>query len=233
MDTLFERIVLAKNCNSELDSLISDYIPFIKKTINDTGDPDIEYDDKLSLALLCFMNCVKQYELERGNFIAFTASCIRNRLIDESRSRVRYVKKIIPFLQSGDGGIPEIENAVSLAVYNKEQEQESLCIEIDNLSAQLGRYGISFGELPLICPKHNRARKKCYEISDFITGNEDMLQTFFRTQRLAQSELARHFDLSEKTIEKHRKYIVTLVLLLTGDYPYIRTFLPQYKELKK
>jgi RNA polymerase sigma factor len=37
----------------------------------------------------------------------------------------------------------------------------------------------------------------------------------------------KRFNLSERTIEKHRRYIVSLTLILSGDYPGIQAFLPR------
>ena len=233
MDALLKRIALAKDNNGELECLVSDYIPFIKKTAKDTGYAGIDYDDRVSLAMLCFMNCVKQYKEGRGSFIAFAASSIRNRLIDESRKQRRHANNVIPFSREGSDMPVSTENMVSIAVYQKEQEQSKLADEIDCFSVKLGKYGISFSELPLICPKQKRSREQCQEIGRYVAANEVMREMLFKTRRLAQSELAKVFGLSEKTIEKHRRYIVTMVCLLTGDYPLIRVFLPQYKVVNK
>ena len=232
MEILLERIELAKNNNSELECLISDYIPFIKKAVNETGLFGIEYDDRLSIAMLTFMNCVKQYEFGRGNFMAFAASCIRNRLIDESRRQMRYAVKVIPLYQDDDETNTSVEDRIHIAAYNLEQEHQSLSDEIDILTGQLGDYGISFSELPRICPKQERSRKKCIEIGRFVAGNEKMHEILHCYRRLAQSELAKKFGVSEKTIEKHRKYIVTIAILVTGDYPQISAFLPRYSPAK-
>ena len=232
MDALIERINTAKNSNVELERLIADYMPFIKKTVNDTGDLRMEYDDRLSLAMLAFMNCVKQYDTGRGSFTAFTITCIRNRLIDESRKQARHTGKVISLTPEGEEDISgTIDEKASIDAYNQGLEKSSLSDEISVFSEQLSEYGVTFGELPAICPKHERARRQCISIGRFVAGNEEMRATLIRTRRLSQSSLAAQFGLSEKTIESHRKYIVTIVILLTGDYPFIRTFLPQYKEV--
>ena len=232
MDELSERVEIAKSVNAELDRLIKDYMPFIKKTISDAGYLGMEYDDRLSLAMLTFMNCVKQYDTQKGNFIAFTSACIRNRLIDESRKQLRYTGKVVPLFPDEEDAISEApEDKASIAIYHQEQEQESLSDEIDVLSGQLIEYGISFRELPLICPKHDRARKQCIDLGRFVSKNEEMLDTLLRHRRLAQSALAKQFGLSEKTIEKHRKYIIAIAILIVGDYPLIRAFLPRAEEV--
>jgi RNA polymerase sigma factor len=233
LDALLERIELAKNSNSELESLITDYMPFIRKSVYDAGNLDIEYDDKLSLAMLSFMNCVIQFERGRGSFLTFASTCIRNRLFDEGRKQAKYGGKMIPlYPENGQTSTDTVEGQVSYAAYNMKQEQERLADEIDVFSQQLGEYGVLFEELPRICPKQERARKQCVELGQFVAGREKMRETLLKHRRLAQAELAAEFGLSGKTIEKHRKYIVTIVLLLTGDYPLMRAFLPQYKEAR-
>jgi RNA polymerase sigma factor len=232
LDLIIERIETAKKDNVELDRLISDYMPFIIKTVNDADNFGIDYDDRMSLALLSFMNCVKQYEPGKGNFVAFTAVCIRNRLIDEGRRQKKNSGKVIPLFSGEDDRTSEtVEDRASIAAYNQEREQESLSGEIDAFSTQLYEFGISLTELPRICPKQERSRKQCIELGRFVSSDEGMRGTLLKYRRLSQSELARQFGVSEKTIEKHRKYIVTIVILLLGDYPLIRSFLPQYKEL--
>jgi RNA polymerase sigma factor len=213
-----------------MNSLIADYRPFIKKTINDTRYLGIEYDDRLSLAMLSFMNSVKQYTVERGNFINFTTVCIRNRLYDENRKHIKHSGKVIPlFPDEEDESSLTIEDKVSVSFYEQDLERENLSIETDALSGHLEQYGVSFDDLHRICPKQERARRQCIDIGRYIISNDEILNAFLKARRLPQSQLAKHFGLSEKTIEKHRKYIVTIVIVLTGDYPYIRAFLPQYE----
>jgi len=230
---LIERIESAKTDSVELDRLIAEYMPFIKRTISDAGSMGMEYDDRLSIAMLTFMNCVKQYDIERGHFVAFCATCIRNRLIDESRKQMRYKGRILPLFPAEEDSVSETaEERASLAAYDLEKERESLSDEIDVFSRQLAEYGISFRDLPRICPKQKQSRKQCADLGRFVASDKKMLENLIKNNRLAQSELAKNFGLSEKTIEKRRKYIVTIVILLVGDYPLIKAFLPLYEELK-
>ena len=230
METLIERIEKAKKDNDALDRLIADYMPFINKTIHEAGGMGIEYDDRLSLAMLAFMNCVRQFEDGKGSFITFAAVSIRNRLIDESRKYTRYAGRVIPlYLDENERAAETPEEKASIAAYSREREREGLSDEIEALSGQLGQFGVSFEDLHRICPRQERARKQCIEIGRYIAGSERMCEILYKHRRLAQSELAKEFGLSEKTVEKHRKYIVTIAVLLTGDYPLIRAFLPKYR----
>ena len=239
MDAIIEKVERAKNDNNEMDFLISEYLPFIRKTAGEAVYAGMEYDDRLSVAMLTFMNCVRQYSVERGNFITYAAVCIRNRLIDESRKQTGYSGKSVQIdrpLLTGDGDVT-IKNSIvetdraSIEAYSREREREDLSDEIDAFSKHLIEFGISFDDLSRLCPRRQKARNQCVSLARYILKNNEIRVKLFAFRRLAQSEIAHEFNISEKTVEKHRKYIVALVILLSGDYPFIRAFLPQYKEV--
>ncbi len=227
MNDIAERIVLAKQNQSDMNKLIIDYLPFLKRLVLETAKSSLEYDDRLSIAMLMFMICVRQYEVQKGNFISFASVCIKNRIIDESRKEVRFPKStIFPVSEF------KIEETASLELYSKELERSLLIEEIEDFSSYLKYFDIDFSELVKICPKQDRARKLCNEVARVITQDADMKQIFIKSHRLPQKDLASKLGISVKTIEKHRKYIVTLVILLLGDFPFICSFLPQYGEVK-
>lgn len=231
-----ERITIAKKDNMQLNKFIYDYMPFIKKVISETPYSNLEYEDKLSIGMIVFMNCVKQYEEGKGGFISFTKTCIKNRIIDESKKKNRLTSKLIPFSaqESNDPEMPAftaIDNE-SMDFYNKEQERLNLSYEIEIFEKELNEHGIKFSELVKICPKQERSRNLCVQIAYFIISNQSMKENLMKFNRIPQGEISIAFNISPKTVEKHRKYIVTVFLLLLGDYPLIQAFLPQFREVK-
>lgn len=233
MDALIERIESAKTDKKAMDNLVSDYLPFIKKTISELDNLGMEYDDRLSLALLSFMVSVKHYKPDKGSFIKYAATSIRHRLIDECKKQLNYQNKIIQIFPEGDDDTEyTLTDKASIIAYQLETEREDLTEEIDEFSGQLMGYSITFDELAKICPRQKRARNLCNTVGRYAADTEHIRVNLLKHRRLAQSELAEKFDLSEKTIEKHRKYIVALILLYSGDYPYIRSFLPKLFEVK-
>lgn len=232
MDRIVDDVLAAQQDRNHLNQLISNYLPFIKKQISGLQGLRLEYDDMLSLAMLTFSGCVKQYEERKGNFLSFCGVCIRNRLLDESRKQRRYDRKIMPLFDDGNEEQPcAADGEASIAAYNLAQEQLSLSQEIELFSAQVKKFGIDFADLPRICPKQVRSRSLCLMLAKEIIHSPQMRAELLSTQRIAQAELSVRFSISPKTIEKHRKYIVTLVILMDGDYPYIQSFLPDAKEV--
>lgn len=232
MNELEQRVKEAKNSSQLLEQLISDYLPFIKKQVGSMMGLGLEYDDMLSIAMLVFSNCVHQYEIERGNFLSFVKVSLKNRLIDESRREMKN-KLIVPlYKETEDEALLCTENQIALQHYDKEMERKNLCIEIEDLSIKLEKFDITFSQLAAICPKHNRAKRQCYGIALAVVNNEAMKTKLMESKKIPQKELAGMFKISVKTIEKHRKYIVALVILIDGDYPGIQAFLPKSKEVE-
>ena len=106
-------------------------------------------------------------------------------------------------------------------------ERQGLAAEIRQFDQALGHCGVTFRELPRVCPTQRRARVRCLQLAACIAADDALRAGFQRTGRLPQGALAQRFGLSVKTVEKHRKYITALAVLLTGDYPGIRAFLPK------
>lgn len=232
MGNITDEVLEAQQNSKNLNQLISKYLPFIKKQITRMQGIHLEYDDMLSIAMVTFSGCVQQYAPEKGNFFGFCGVCIKNRLLDESRKQLRYEHKVIPLIDDTDQDQPQdSDSKASIAMYNTQQEQQCLAQEIETFSNEIKQFSINFNDLPRISPKQKRSRHLCQKLANEIVSTPSLYKELMVHQRIAQAQLSIRFHISPKTIEKHRKYIVTLVLLMSGDYPYIQSFLPNFKEV--
>lgn len=225
--TIEEQVIQAKENNEALEQFLLSYIPYIKKQVEDSSFYEIEYEDRMSIAMLVFVNCVKQYEARKGGFLSFLAISIRNRLIDEARKFQKHRGKIIEFpKESGRDDMPE-EHGQAVQEYIRAQEQEDLREEIAELEQELADYDIRFKDIPKICPKQRRARIRCKELAEAVYQDAELRRGFLDKKRLPQAELAKRCGISVKTIEKHRKYIILIFLVLNKPYLSIKAFLPE------
>lgn len=222
MEAIEVRVARAAEQSEEMDALLRDYLPFIKKQAG-LSRGALDYDDAQSLAMLTFMNAVRQYAPTRGAFLPFAAVCIKNRLVDACRAEGRRRDRVLEFPVGAE------EPSVPFA-YDAELERQALSRELERFGAALSAYGLDFPTLARCCPKQRRARVLCRALAARVVGEEPLRQDFLRAGRLPQAELARQLGISVKTVEKHRKYIVALAVLLVGDYPDIRAFLPKEVE---
>lgn len=226
MEDLAGRVERAKAGGEALEQLLRDYLPFLKKEVGGFYAPGLEYDDRLSLGMLVFANCVKQYEPQRGAFLSYASVCIRNRLVSEARKTGG--QNTIPFSADEETGAAAPEDKAALAAYSRRREQQDLQEEIAALETQLLAHGTSFGELARAGPKQKRSRALCAGLAHRVAQDAALLAAFRQSGRLPQKELARQAGVSPKTVEKHRKYIVALLLILQGDYPGLGAYIPGY-----
>lgn len=230
MGELDQRVVQAQNDSVEADSLLREYLPMIKKQVMEPISRGAEYEDILSTGMLAFAGAIQQYRPERGSFISFARLCIRSRILDEVRREGKNAAEIS--LDGNFEGQFRVETDASLTQYSREQERQTLSEEISALRQALAEYGIPFDSLAKISPKQKRSRALCITAARRVADCDEMRETFVQSAKLAQTELAHILGVSPKTIEQHRRYIVTLVVILLGDYPCIRAFLPNAGEVK-
>lgn len=229
LNSLENRVLAAQTDHSEANRLISEYLPLIKSQVSAAGNESMDYDDMLSIGMLGFLDAINQYDPNRGSFVSYATLIIKNRLIDEYRKTNRNAGRVIHLYQddADEKTTRSIDETASIQEYQIEQERKLLAEEIELLKSELERYGVSFQELTKICPKQERSRKQCAELAGAIVSNPSLKEDFIRNSRIPQTALSEQFKISPKTIEKHRKYIVTIVVMLLGDYPGICTFLPK------
>lgn len=231
MEILASRLAAAKSDRQELNHLITDYIPFIKSEVAKTPIFGMEFEDRYSLALLVFLNCVRQYDVQKGAFLPFVSVCIRNRMIDEGKKYARRrQREALPFQELSED--PQLQQSLSLFAYNADLERHSLREEIDQLALALQPFGISFDSLAKICPKQQRSRRLCMLLAQTVARDEVLRTVLLQKQRLLISELADRLEISKKTVEKYRRYIITTAVILLGDFPGIQAFLPNNKEVR-
>lgn len=105
-------------------------------------------------------------------------------------------------------------------------QSAALAEEIFLLSEQLGAFGIQFGELDQMCPKHKRLREQCIRAAATLAADPAQARRLMETKRLPISYLADTCGLPVKTSEKFRKYLIAVAVIYMGDYPGIQEFVP-------
>lgn len=225
IDDITVLIYEAQNDSRKLNKLIEDYLPFIKSCVARSKISKQSRDDALTLAMLTFADCVKAYRAEKGSFVSFAQTSIRNRLIDDFRSERKFFSKIIP---NHDNGIDnsEYETKLSVNEYRLREEKISLRNEIEELSAILAAWNTSFAELSKLCPKQKRTRAQCEYIAALLLKNEEWRSALLTKRRMPGKELRAEYGVSVKILEKYRKYIATICIIQSGDYPMLQAFLP-------
>ena len=220
----------AKEDMQAADQLISDYMPFIRsETAKFLHRPVIdELDDEFSIAMIAFHEAIRSYSQLRGSFFRYAAMLIRSRLIDYQRRELRHADRL-----SLDASFTD-DNATLLdTVADPSNHSEALVIreatrsEIKELSRQMEDFGISLTDVAENCPRQQRTLLACRKALQYALEHREILDDLLRTGRLPMAKLSEGSGVDRKTLERHRKYMVALLLIQTNGYEIIRGHIVQ------
>lgn len=213
------------------NQLIDTYKPFIAKTVSSVCRRYIyESDDEFSIGLIAFNEAINKYSPDKGaSLISFAEIIIKRRVIDYIRQQSRH-KAISLDLQEGEITYQEqasalIDAELSIKEYLEQQDQLSRKEEILQFTVLLEEFGLTFKEIVYHSPKHADARKIAMEIAQIIAEDKDLKKQLFDTKRLPIKQLELFVSSSRKTIERNRKYIIAMTLILCGEFIYLRDYL--------
>lgn len=220
-------IIEKAKIDSEIrNGLIEKYTPFILKvTAEFTNRYIIPGDDEeYSIGLLAFNEAIDNFDSTKGiSFFAFARNVIRRRLTDYYR-RNRYREKEIPLMDS-EQCFAALEYNLSVEKFGDEVRQVERRNEILDYKRELEYFGISFSKLVKASPKKRDARKRMIDIARVIAQDQRLTEYLMKTKLLPLKELELRTSLSRKTLERNRKYIIALVLILKGDYSYLKEYI--------
>lgn len=227
---IIQQVCAAKEDVQEADRLITAYLPFIKaETAKFLKRPPVEgQDDELSIAMIAFHEAIGGYSRTRGAFLKYAAMLIRSRLIDYSRRERRHAAVISLDAPPGEGDT----NLGETLADERDLHEESIVrdatrAEIEELARQMQEFGVSFSDVADNCPKQQRTLEACRKALQYAKENPELLDALLQTKRLPVAQLTAGSGVERKTLERHRKYMVALLLIYTNGYEIIRGHLKQ------
>ena len=227
----------AKTDPEAADRLIGQYMGFIRsETVKFTHAlPEDGHEDELSIAMLAFYEAVLGYEKARGAFLPYAARAIRNRLVDHYRTEKRHGNAVSLHASSADGeerslldALPDTRDEIGDFEARSASRQE-----IREFGAQLGRFGITFSDVADSCPRQERTLAVCRRVLDYARANPMLLARVEESGKLPMGELVQGAGADKKTLERHRKYLVAILLAFTNGYEIIRGHLCQLAPAKE
>ena len=229
--SIVAQVYAAKTDPEAADALIGQYMGFIRsETVKFThAAPENGREDELSIAMLAFYEAVLSYERSRGAFLPYAARNIRNRLIDHYRVEKRHGNVIslhAPAGEEEDGSLMDVlpDQRDQIQAY---QQRSASQAEIQEFGAQLAEFGITFSDVADNCPRQERTLAACRRVLDYARAKPELLARMVETRRLPMGELSQGSGTDKKTMERHRKYLVAILLAFTNGYEIIRGHLCQ------
>lgn len=153
---------------------------------------------------------------------------IKSRLIDYARKEQRHNHVVSLDAPAGEADITLGETLADETEYHEEiASQDATRAEIEELTRQMQDFGICLSDVADNCPKQQRTLDACRQALQYAKENPELLEELLQTKRLPIARLTEGSGVERKTLERHRKYMVALLLIYTNGYEMIRGHLKQ------
>ncbi|AKG05058.1 RNA polymerase sigma-I factor [Salimicrobium jeotgali] len=210
--------------------LISKYQPFVAKCVSEVCKKYISpsRDDEFSIGLIAFNDAIDSYVIDKGAaFLSFAKLVIKRRVIDYIRQQTSPI--IMTSINNLNDQEEKTESPAEVQISREKFEVETEAwyrrTEIEEFQQQLRHFRLSFKELTEVAPRHRDARESALKVAHIVFHNEELRTKVLSKGRLPIKELSDKVTVSKKTLERNRKYIISLVLILSGDYVYLKDYL--------
>lgn len=221
---IIKAVYAAKNDLQKADDLIRSYIPFIRSEASKcTSRLCTEQDDEFSIAMIAFHEAISGYEKKRGAFLSYASMLIRSRIIDFQRKESRHQGHLSLHTENDETGRTILDEVADERDHAEEAANlEAAKQEIEELSRVMERFGVSFSDVADHSPKQERTMEACVSVIRYAIENRHLLDELLRTGKLPLAQLAAGAGAERKTLERHRKYILAMLLIQTNGYEIIR-----------
>jgi len=208
---LEKKVLDAKSDDHELNNLLHEYKPFIRKVVYDTCQRYVEWgrDEELSIGLLAFEEAIRRYDPNCGNFLTLARRIIRSRVIDYLRKENQHHHTDLEDVKE------ELVADIST---------DMLAEEIRELQQFLAKYGISFQDLPEVSPVKKKLRDELKDTAKIMAETPILIKHFLEKEQLPVTALSKKAGISHKKIERNRTYLITLSLIWYLDLPMLQEY---------
>lgn len=230
---IVSQVLEAQSNSQAADELIAQYLPFIRsETAKFLKRFPEDGQDELSIAMFAFYEAAMSYRSGKGSFLKLAATAIRNRLIDHYRREQRHTGTVSLDEQSSDDGDSSLADRIGDERNGIEELHDRTATqkEIQEFTEQLQEFGLSLPDVADNCPKQERTLTACMQVLDYARRNPDLLDQLVKTKKLPLSQLTEGAGAERKTLERHRKYIVAILLAYTNGFEIIRGHLSMIKR---
>jgi RNA polymerase sigma factor len=225
----------AKSNPATLDNLIRQQEYYILKCASKACHRYVtKSDDEWSIALLAFNQAVDHYDLEKGSFLSFVDLVIKRRLIDYIKSQSKYNNEVAvdPVIFDTEPEEESDDPSLRIAVAEQVSKQDNRDIkwEIQAANLKFAEYGFSFYELSECSPRAAKTKKSCASAVNYILQNNLILNEIRSTKQLPLKLIEKGSRVPRKILERHRKYIIAAIEILSGEYPNLADYLRYIRE---
>lgn len=223
------RVCAVKGDARKADELVRDYLPFITSETAKfmARRPVVGVDDELGIAMFAFHEATQIYDRQRGAFLPLAARMIRNRLIDYRRREARHTRVVSLDAPRFEGDDEEGKTLLEHVDSGHDEigdrhMREATRTEIEEFTQLLVSFDVKLTDVADNCPKQERTLAACRHALAYAREHRELLERLERTGKLPLADLAEGSGVERKTLERHRRYLVALLLAYTNGFEIIR-----------
>lgn len=216
------------------ERLIADHTPLVLRVGARASGRYLQVgrDEEVSVGLLALNEAIDRYRAETGaSFPAFAEVVVRRRLIDHfRRDAARKETPFSDFEQEDDegGAWSPVEFARAQEIDRDRRAAEDRRAEIAEFSRLLRPYGVTLQDLVRQSPQHKDARERAVAVAHRIAARPEWVDYLRRHHALPLRELEAVPELavSRKTLERQRKFIIAVAVILIERLDALRVYVP-------
>jgi RNA polymerase sigma factor len=214
------------------NEFIEKNIPFIIRVLSNVINRyiDTKNNEEFSIGLTSFNESIDSFNVEKNsNFFYFSEQVIRRRTIDYIRSNKRnnIVFPFTYFLNDEDDDFVEkyvVEEQIN-GYDGIEIKQEFILFE-----EILKMFKVSLQELVLCSPKHRDSKLLSIKIAKIICNNDILYNKLYKNKRIPRTDIMKSINVSVRTIERNRKFIIAVSLILKSDFTVLKEYIENVVE---
>ena len=190
-------------------------------------------DEEVVIGQAAVFEASRAYRPESGvPFSAFATMVVRRRLIDHYRRTTRHREVPLSALEREDdeGGTwspPEVTAALEADAQAREARERRE--DLTEFAGLLEHHGLSLRDLVRQSPRHRDARQRAVAVARALVAEPRQAAALRAHGRLPAADIERAgrvVGLSRKTVERRRRYILGIALLLAAGFPRLQAYLP-------
>jgi RNA polymerase sigma factor len=207
------------------DAFLAEYQTFIRHVASQACFHSLEWgrDDELSEALIAFNEAIDLFVTDKGvPFLAYARVLMKRRLIDYyRRHRLRQAMS----LDQEDIG-RGIDIYIGLDEFREQEQNRERAEEIQQFSRALASFQLTYQNLVEVSPKHRDSRETLLRAARELAFDSELWPQVERNGKVPMQALALKTQIHPKVLERGRKYILAVALLMANqhDYVYLREY---------
>ncbi|MRH44929.1 RNA polymerase sigma-I factor [Aquibacillus halophilus] len=224
------QVGLVQDGNQDIrNDLLQQYRPFIAKAVSEVCKRYISptRDDEFSVGLVAFDVAIFSYAAEKGSsFLSFARLVIKRKVIDYIRKeKGKGIALSLDETYHDENFENPTEVMAAKAIYQNKTDHWNRREEISELQEKLAEYKLSFEELTIVSPKHKDARDSAVRVARILYKDEQLREYVVNKKKVPIKALLTKVDVSKKTLERNRKFILAMFIILSEDYIYLKDYL--------